>query len=34
MAQWGLEALLTGLTGRPVTAAQLREYSAGRARYE
>ena len=24
MAQWGLDALLTGLAGRPVTAAQLR----------
>jgi hypothetical protein len=23
-AQWGLDALLTGLAGRPVTAAQLR----------
>ena len=27
MAQWGLDALLTGLAGRPVTAAQPRERS-------
>ena len=24
MAQWGLDALLTGLAGRPVTSARLR----------